>query len=368
VAVPLVLVGALLTLPLTALGACLKWVDLVRRFDTLVEKTAAVTPHFPFFLEMYSRLGDRLIANLNAKVLAGERSCNYLRMPFQGDRFFYFVQHPGPKQLEGPCYFRHVVDLGKIDKDKWPASFIGSTLYQLPFFSHRQSLNGPQSYTISWASHQLELHEWLGVVGEYTKIPFRDGSIRIGLHVRDGGDFDDDVTKSLHPLKLPCLDFYKGELKKLLKTVSKQPVDVHIFTDALDPERLYREIDADLKTYGEKKNVQVTFTKREKTSLKDDIANMLRVHWMIRADSNLSGPLGDASGKRQLEVFPSEARMDEGCHQVVITQVTQRKLSRNGNVETIDQTRYTRNVGGWLPSWGIRYLQRMLDIHDVRMA
>jgi len=66
-------------------------------------------------------------------------------------------------------------------------------------------------------------------------------TINIAIHIREGGGYDTDHTRTYDPLKLPPHEFYIEGLLKILDHFKDKPIYCYLFTDALQPETLARK-------------------------------------------------------------------------------------------------------------------------------
>jgi hypothetical protein len=341
-------IGAIPSLPFAIVGVAVKWIDLGLRINQLVHKGPAISYHLPMLLEIYSRLGDRTVAYLNTKFVAEKYRLPVYFISFKGCENFQFSQD---EKLTSPQYFKKVVHL-KSAKEIGALKDVGadeSTLYLLPFFPHIRHTNEEtprcgyiKNYTTNWRSFKGRVGELLKVIKPHTSIDIPQDRYSIALHIRDGGNYDDDKTKTLHPLKLPPINFYLGELRRVLDAKLNEPVFVHIFTDAVDPEKIRKQV-ADSLPQG--RDIRLSYS--QKSSLTNDIANMSRFQCMIRADSNLSGPISAGSKVLDLEIFPTHFKVDKQWKNISISRV---RRVINGACVDIIRTDYPKKVvTGGLP-------------------
>lgn len=68
-------------------------------------------------------------------------------------------------------------------------------------------------------------------------------TVNIAIHIREGGEFDDEHTRLFDPLKLPPLAFYTQALLQVVELFPDLPLYCHIFTDALDPASFAAELE-----------------------------------------------------------------------------------------------------------------------------
>jgi len=362
-----------ITAPLAVLGVAIKWIYLSARIDQLAHKGSALGSHLPLILEIYSRLGDRTVAYLNTKYLAEELGLPVHFTPFKGCDYFQFSKE---EKDVGPRYYKKVVHLrnaDQIESLKKNMDKTNSTLYLLPFFPHTRDLDKESqscnyiNYNIQWEKFRPTVKKLLEVVKPHDKLDIPKDAYTIALHIRDGGDFDDGNTKTLHPLKLPCIDFYTGELNQVLNSKEipeNQPVYIHIFTDACEPKKVYEQIETSISKYQGTRQITLSYTPKEKVSLANDIANMSRFQCMIRADSNLSGPIIEGSETTQLDIYPIGFNAAEDFKTISITKVQWVKRGEKGATDEARDypTNYLKERTGWLPRL---FVDKFYDYYGV---
>lgn len=350
-----------------SIGAGLKLVDLYRKFDEKVSKVSRVSDYIPPILKPFSRTGDRMVAYLRARIVADETGMDVHYQPFKGSEIFAFDKLE--EQNKGSRYYRQIVylntneeieSLKSVDKTQ-------SILYLVPFAPFNRKLDRESDscsypkYQPDWTQYKDRLKQLLHVCCQ--KFPEKEGNpYTIALHVRDGGDYDDNNTKTLHPLKLPPLNFYTNQLTQVLQTKQNEGQNtflVHIFTDAVNPKDITRRIRKAI----ERTNVSVKFHYKEKPTLLGDAGNMDQFQCMIRADSNLSGPIVAAS-ETELDIFPSG--FDIQGNQIIISEVTwNNKTFKN---QTTYSTNYPKPMKGWLPHWFNRFFYQYFGVHQVPLV
>ena len=364
-------VGLAPSLALTAIGMGSKLAHLYGTFDQ------KVCDHLPWILKIFSRTGDRTVSYLNAKILSEELAIPFCFTPFKGCEMFQFNRIEANR---GPNYYRKVVHLKtreQIDALRG-ADKTASALYLLPFYPHERNVAAETSgssyipYTTDWQGHRGRVRELLHVENaELIDIP-RD-CYSIALHIRDGGRVDDNNTKTLHPLKLPCMSFYTEELRKVLiakRDAGETNFFIHIFTDAENPSEISAKIIEEIRDVpGVRYRVQ--YAPREVVTLKNDAGNMHRFQCMIRADSNLSGPIVQGSEVTELDIFPSGFDIVPNNNQILITQVkkVQRALHPGGaDQPVLERVRYSKQMEGWLPMRFNRFFHDYYGVFRVASA
>ena len=360
------LAATLAAVPAVALasaGSVSKLVDLYRKFDEKVSPSSEVSDYIPPILKPFSRTGDRATAYLRARIVADEAHMPLYYKPFKGSEIFAF------DRLElnrGPKYYRDIVYLNTSEQIQsfQLANRTQSILYLVPFAPfNRELVRESQACSIpkyqpDWAQHQIRLKQLLQVESEKLHLP--EDAYTIALHIRDGGNYDDNNTKTLHPLKLPSLNFYIGELIRVIEMKKKDGQNkffIHIFTDALDPEKICNQVRDQV--HVEDAQVAFSFTPRDRATLQYDAGNMDQFQCMIRADSNLSGPIVAVSNT-ELNIFPSG--FDMRNNEIIISEVTE---ERRDAEKTRLLTYYNKPMEGWLPNWFNRFFYRYFGVHQV---
>ena len=162
------------------------------------------------------------------------------------------------------------------------------------------------------------------------------------------------------------MDFYLGELKRALTSThipAGMPVFIHIFTDAVEPKKIYDIVQASLSELDlQGKKVQLSY--KEQASLTDDIANMSRFQCMIRADSNLSGPIAAGSEVLEYEVFPTHVTVDPEREEVSIRQV--RIVTHRKDIASVETDYSKKMVTGGLPQLFITLFHNFYGVLQTR--
>jgi hypothetical protein len=359
-------IGFFPAIPIALAGMAAKWIDFGLHMDQLVHKGSAIGSHLPLILKLSSRLGDRTVAYLNTKYVAEKYDLPVYFLPFKGCENFKFSQE---ETFTGAQYFKKIVHLKSAEEIK-NLAYVDKTesvLYQLPFFVHTRNLKEETfgcsyiNYETDWASFRERVGDLLTVIKPHILINIPENAYSIALHIRDGGDYDDDKTKTLHPLKLPPMNFYLGELKRVLMS-DQLPLEgsvfIHIFTDALEPQKVYDEVQESLSGF-DLHGREIKLSYCEQASLTDDIANMSRFQCMIRADSNLSGPIVEGSKTVQMDIFPTHFKIDAEWKEISISRV---RIVTHQDVANVETDYPKKVVTGGLPRW---FFQKFHDYYGV---
>lgn len=343
--------------PLAVFGIAIKVSHLSLAFEHFKSDMSMMGSYFPYTLDPFSRLGDRNVAYLNTRILADQAQLPLHFEPFKGCEMFHF------NELEvnrGPHYFQQVTYINTPEQIEALSEEAkeDSTLYRLSYFPFTRDLEKESDWccfpkiAINWQEHRDRLRELLAIDLPHTALAIPEDAHAIALHVRDGGTFDDDNTKSLHPLKLPTMDFYLGELERILgeENDAHENFFVHIFTDATDPEVIRDQVQAKLTEIGMQERVRLSYTPKDRVSLVDDVANMDKFDTMIRSDSNLSGPIAAKSLRTKHIVYP--AGFDYTRNDITITEV--HDITSYGTPDEAKvsiEASYSKEVRGFLPQW-----------------
>ncbi len=348
-------VGAIAMVPASFIAGCgivSKWIDLGIKWDMLVYKGAAITYSLPLPLEVFSRLGDRLVAYLHAKYVAEKFELPVYFTPFKGAEFFAFSAQEQFTSAQ-PHYFKKVVHL-KSAKEIDAIDRTQSVLYVLPFFPDSPIERGAPcykelDYPIDWNTFKPRVKELLQVVKPHHLLDIPAGSFSIALHVRTGGTYDRADTSTMLPGKIPPRSYYWEELKKILESShipQDKPIFIHIFTDDISPENIHDQIRAQI-PYDDR----ITWSYTAAPELIDDIANMTRFDCLIRPDSNLSGTLAKAAEHLSVEVFPLHFRVNAAWTKIAIDKVG----TKVHGTTTQRTTHYTFPVVKRLPEFFYRW-------------
>lgn len=354
---------------LAAIGVAIKGIDLSWRFNQFIHKGPMIGYSLPLPMELGSRLGDRLVAYIHAKLLAVKYNIPLYFQTFAGAELFAFYRTE-QTTYQHPLYFKKVVTFkagDSIEKMMERINKTASTLYTLPYFPLSQvETRGPYCsyphYDVDWKTHQTKVQELLTVTASHKVISIPKNSFSIALHIRTGGTYDTKDTSTMLPTKLPSLNYYIGELRSILsdQTIhNDQPIFIHLFTDDNEPQAL---ID-NLKQQVPQSNI--TWSYNEDSDLASDIANMTRFECLIRPDSNLSGILTKTT-TFSFQVSPTHFVVDRAWKQITLDQVT--LLSSDGTKKE-KKTNYTFPVikRCFLPSLFYKWFHRYfvgVDSHE----
>lgn len=356
------------SLGLAGIGIATKWIDLTHRVDQFIHHGTAITYSLPLPMEIYSRLGDRLLAYLHTKYVAEKYQLPVYFRSFKGAEFFAFSkQEKLNYNSSAPLYFKQVIHLSStkeiealktIDRHK-------SVLHVLPFFPEsRVETEGPNctylKYSIDWKNFKPRVNELLKVIMPFTELQIPSNSFSIAMHIRTGGTYDSPDTSTLLPAKLPPLSYYAGEFKALLTSSHiprNRPLFIHIFTDDISPKKISRLLQQELVLNGTIDLLQdqrVTFNYTRDPRLVDDVANMRKFHCLIRPDSNLSATAAKVSNRLEIEVVPTHFTVNKQWTEISIDQVEE---VYRGTAER-RQSHYTMPVVKRLPHFFYPWFHR----------
>ncbi len=257
--------------------------------SSLLFANAAVTYEFSG-----GRFGDCLISYLHAKWFSYKEGIPLIYKPF--------VHSTGLVMDEAelrvhPCksnYSRNYLGRGEVGCGRRTEG----TLYICPYFpedvwelQNTLSLNGEPYYSfpVDWKDEGFR-EAALAMIAPKRKLQLprlQEGAIHVALHLREGGGFDFDDFRTRFPLKLPPLHFYIDGLRAVLELFPGKKVECHVFTDALNPEALVRQIEEMIP------NAQVQFRFRKggnhfNRNVLEDFFSLFLFDVLIRPQSNFS--------------------------------------------------------------------------------
>ncbi len=195
----------------------------------LSAQAAAITYEFSG-----GRFGDNLISYLHAKWISYQYDLPLLYRPFPYSSAL-MMEEKELKQVpySGPAMpLRH---LGILKKDQ-------SVLYSIAYFPENPG-ERPFNYipfTVNWEDPQFRkiAREMIAPRGALPLTKPPESTVNIAIHVREGGGFDNDHTRTHDPLKLPPIAFYVEGLLKILPLFEGKAIYCHLFTDAVDVQSL----------------------------------------------------------------------------------------------------------------------------------
>ena len=196
------------------------------------------------------RFGDNLLAYLHAKWFSFEHQIPLLYQPFRystnlklHDEELHYSSYSFSFRYRTPVW-------------RWPLnlSSLPTVIYVCPYFPHDpredcsiEDVNKPTawpSFPIDWENREFRAlaQEMISL-----KIPLKlttppEGCISVAMHIREGGEYDNDNTKQNVVMKLPPIDFYIQGLQEILALFPGRAVYCYLFTDARFPAGLAERI------------------------------------------------------------------------------------------------------------------------------
>jgi hypothetical protein len=182
------------------------------------------------------RLGDNLISYLHAKWIAYQYDLPFLYRPFpfsselmMEEKELYRIEQLPFSGSRVPL--RH---LGVLKEDQ-------SSIYSIPYFPENpEETHFYIPFRVNWEDPQFRkiAKEMIAprTALHLTKPP--ESTINIAIHIREGGGFDTDHTRTHSPLKLPPIEFYIEALLKIIPLFEGKSIYCHLFSDALDVQSL----------------------------------------------------------------------------------------------------------------------------------
>ncbi|MBI3508969.1 MAG: glycosyltransferase [Chlamydiia bacterium] len=151
-------------------------------------------------------------------------------------------------------------------------------------------------------------------------IPPQD-KVSVAIHVREGGGYDTDHTRLFDPLKLPPLEFYIDGLREVARRFSGYPIYCYLFTDAIEPHLLARELAKAAP------NLEIDFRKENNhhtQNVLEDFFSLFAFDVLIRPQSNYSivpslihdyallyAPMDFKREGRKITITKTELKVDE---------------------------------------------------------
>jgi hypothetical protein len=188
------------------------------------------------------RFGDCLLSYLHAKWISYQRNIPLFYVPFPFSEELVLSEE---KPLKGQ----------KEVKVKWGDSgpSKSSYIWVCPYFPETkwERLHTKNEKNRPWKVFDVDWKD-----GEFRKLVKRSiapkkplvlieppaGKVSIALHIREGGGFDGEDIKKLHPLKFPPLEYYVNCLLSVIEKYRGESFYCYLFTDAVNPNDLVEKI------------------------------------------------------------------------------------------------------------------------------
>lgn len=242
------------------------------------------------------RFGDNLLTYLHAKWFSYEHKIPLLYRPFPYSSFLslddtevHFKDKKKRKNLRMNPHFKTKVKKWS-SLSKWP---LLSFHYKCPYFPESEWEKKHLKYfsfPVNWKDPQFRKIVKELIAPKETlqlTLPPTD-CISIAMHVREGGGFDTDAARLIVPLKLPPLDFYTEGLKYIVSLFPEKSLYCHIFTDALEPEKI---VDQMKQAIGSNEWVKFDYRKEQnhhEANVLEDFFSLFHFDILIRSQSNYS--------------------------------------------------------------------------------
>lgn len=261
----------------------------------LNHKIHAVDPSSSFVTYEFSggRFGDNLLTYLHAKWISYSFGIPLLYQPFP---YSSLLLLDDTELQESDVYSKRLNSINLSTHPKIQPHF---HLYVCPYF--------PES---PWERHKTKGcngQKWFYFDVDWTNPEFRQivknlispknpcqltippkGQLGVAIHVRNGGGFDESDAGLRNPTKFPPIDFYIDALQKVIALFREMEIYCFLFTDALDPQLIVKQIKAAISP-----KVPITFDCRSKDNahnrnVLEDFFSLFYFDVLIHPDSNFS--------------------------------------------------------------------------------
>lgn len=184
------------------------------------------------------RFGDCLISYLHAKWLSYKCEIPFLYKPFAYSNDLVMDKE---ELWFHPFYtmrYRMV-----LLSSKRPLPDHNWSIYECPYFPEKDDNEWteiPYSFAVDWKDKEFKkiARKMISPIREFNCLIPPDDRVNIAIHVREGGGFDANDVNLSYPLKVPPFLFYIEGLLQILPYFQGCPIYCHLFTDALEPEKL----------------------------------------------------------------------------------------------------------------------------------
>lgn len=251
------------------------------------------------------RLGDNLLAYARAKWMAMKYGVPLIVHPFKFfDRFALSACDFPRKVRDGVKRSLEYISEEQLRSGK------KNSIIVIPYFAENplngitlpnqpkkladmceKKAGGYVRFSVDWEdpTFKKEISHCLSPLENVATLPLPRDKISIAIHIRRGGDYEDNYE--LHrnyPLKAPLDEYYIGQLRLISSLFKDKPLYVYLFTDDLHPEELARKYKEAIG------RSEVTFDwNREKESTIDelllrDFFSIGKFDCLIRSESNFS--------------------------------------------------------------------------------
>lgn len=208
------------------------------------------TQEFVTYTFSGGRFGDNLLAYLHAKWFSFEHQMPLLYQPFRystslrlHDEELHYASYSFSFRYRTPVW-------------RWPLNFssLPTVVYVSPYFPHDpredcsiedvNKLTAWPSFPIDWDNREFRAiaREMISPKASLKLTIPPAGYISVAIHIREGGDHDNDHTRQNIVMKLPPVDFYIQGLRAVLELFPGKTLYCYLFTDARSPATLAEKI------------------------------------------------------------------------------------------------------------------------------
>ncbi len=262
--------------------------------------------------EISSRLGDQLIGYCVARKIAFDHDVPFLFQPFDysNQLVLSVTDQMLSKQNLRNCKritIGYSLDRSNEDQEK-------DYLYIVGFDHWKISSNDRAFYGISnKREFRTLLKKLIAPRCELQTFNPSKDHINIAMHVRTGEGYDPPELVDRHEEKFPKEPFYIASMRKIQKLYPDESLYVHIFTDALYPERVKNRFQ---QLFIE--NPKITFYARSgkhkwNQNVLEDLFSMAKFDCLIRPRSGLSA-VAQAIGAYKVVIYPGGEIVERNVH------------------------------------------------------
>ena len=274
------------------------------------------------------RFGDNLLTYLHAKWFAYHHHLPLIYRPFPhssslllDEKEIHYKNKPLRRKLG-------LKPLFKTSIKKWPFLSklpLAAFNYKCHYFPESQWECKHLKYSgfsVDWEDQNFRkiVKELITPKEKLNLVKPPEGCISIALHVREGGGFDTDEAKRIIPLKLPPLAFYIEGFKRIVSLLPEKAIYCHLFTDALEPEKIIRELQKHIPP-----NVSVQFGYRQKNNHHDsnvleDFFSFFHFDILIRSQSNYS-LIPSLIHDYAIVYYPTDCKIENGTITITVIEM-----------------------------------------------
>lgn len=265
------------------------------------------------------RLGDNLLAYSHAKWIAMKYGLPLIVHPFKNFERFELSNRDFPRRFR-----ERIKRTVEFTDEKQLKSVKKNSVVVIPYFVEQRADNGLNTkrgspfipFAVDWEdpAFRRELVECLAPSGKVASLPLPEGKISIAIHIRRGGDYENNRDLHLnYPLKAPLDEYYIGQLKLLSLLFPEKPLYIYLFTDDLHPEELARKYFDALGRSDATFDWMSAKGAASEEALLSDFFSMGEFDCLIRSASNFSLMAGKR-GRYTVEAEPLRVRREgERC-------------------------------------------------------